>query len=108
MFAFLPTALWALGRGGPQKLWLTFGAALSAIILLALAMSKIFEVPNQTRLLLFMSALGGSPLLCATILLHLSQRFRWGQSVRAVAAVAGCMIGLVGGILLAVYGLRPL
>ena len=106
MFAYAPTAVWMLDRGGLRKLWLTFGIALLSIILSGLVVSRVFDVPNTIRLMLCVFGLGGATLLCTTVFLHLSHRFRWGQSARALAAVGGCIVGGVSGMLLVIYGLR--
>ena len=106
MLAYALTAVTMLERGGLPKLWLTFGAGLLAIILSGFAVSRTFAVPNATRLMLFVIGLGGSTLLCTTVFLHFGQRFRWGQSARALAAMAGCIVGVITGMLLVIYGLR--
>jgi hypothetical protein len=106
MFAYTPTAVWMLDWGGLRRLWLTFGIALCSIISLGFLVSWLYDVRNTTRLVLFVSGLGGATLLCTTVFLHLSDCFHWGQGARALAALCGCIVGVVTGMLLVVYGLR--
>lgn len=95
-----------LDRGGVGKLWLTFATAFLLIVLSALIVASVYNVPSTTRLVLFVCGFGGSTLLCTTVVLHLSHYFRLGQSTRALAAIGGALVGALLGMLLVVYGLR--
>ncbi len=106
IFAYAPTAVWMLDRGGVRKLWLTFGIAFFSIVLFALVVSKIYDVRNTAKLVLFVCGFGGSTLLLSTVFLHLGHYFHWGKSARAFAAIGGAIIGVLIGMLLVVYGLR--
>lgn len=106
IFAYAPTAVWMLDRGGVRKLWLTFVIAFLLIVCVALVVSAIYKVPNTARLVLFACGFGGSTLLCTTVVLHLSHWFGLGQSTRALAAIGGAIIGVLIGMLLVVYGLH--
>ena len=106
IIVYSPTAVWMLARGGVRRLWVTFAIAFSLIILLTPAVSAIYNAPNTARLVLFASGFGGSTLLCATVVLHISHSFQLGQNTRVLAAIGSAMVGALVGMLLAVYGLR--
>jgi hypothetical protein len=107
LFLYPPTASWALRGGGAPRLWLAFVGGLALLIFFAIVLGRIFFVPDTTRLVLFICAIGGLSLLITTASLHLSRAFDVNRSVEALAALGGGIAGLAGGIVLAVYGLRP-
>ena len=106
LFLYPPVASWVLRRGGARGLWLAFVGSLALLIFVAIVLGRIFVVPDITRLVLFICAIGGLSLLITTASLHLSRACNVSPSVEAVAALGGGIAGLGGGIVLAVYGLR--
>lgn len=106
VFGYAPAAVWMLDHGGVGKLWLMFSLALLAVLGLGVALALVYNVRETTRLLLYVGVLAGSAFLCTTALLHIAHALRCGQSLRAVAAFSGGIVGLIGGLFVAVYGLR--
>jgi hypothetical protein len=106
MFVYAPVAVKLLSQGGRPRLWLGFAVGLFLLFSLAWLTATVYAVPDTLRLVLFFCAVGGLALFMTTLLLHVSQLFRWGQSGQALAAFGGSILGVVLGTLLAVYGLH--
>jgi hypothetical protein len=100
ILAYAPAAVWALGAGGLQRLWL-----LGAFALLALVLSAVYSVPSVRRVLLYLLVFVGPSVLFTNAALTVVDAFDSAVWPQLIAAFVGSLPGLAVGFVAAVYGL---
>ena len=103
VLAFSPAAVWALRVGGLRRLWPLCALALLAVVLLALLLSTVYSVPSAWRVILYLLAFVGPPILFATGSLTLVSGFARTLPLQLITAFTGSTIGLAVGIVAVVY-----
>ena len=91
-------------RRGAGILWLTAALALLVILGGAVALGRLYSVPNPNRLLLYALMLLGPSVVVVSAALTLAQAPRFA-AVRPALAVLGAIVGLLCGFIASVYGL---
>ena len=106
VLAYAPAAVWALSTGGPRRLWGLCAGALGAVLLLALLLSALYSVPSTVLVVVYMLTFLGPAILLATGLLAVAHTWTMSRLGQLAASLAGVVIGLLAGLVLAVFGLR--
>jgi hypothetical protein len=96
-------AVGAFRVGGLRWLWLLCALALVGVVLLALLLSTVYSVPSAWRVILYLLAFVGPPILFATGSLTLVSGFARTLPLQLVTAFTGSTIGLAVGFVAVVY-----
>jgi hypothetical protein len=103
ILAFAPIAVWALRVGGLRRLWLLCALALLVLVVVAFMLSAIYSVPSSWRVFYYSLAFVGPSLVFATGSLAVANAFARSLPVHLISAIAGSLIGLAVGFVVAVY-----
>lgn len=102
LLVLAPVCAWAVRSGGARRLWLVCSVSLAVIVVLGLALAKLYAVPDARRLLLYaLTLFAPSVLLTALLLTLLDRTGRLQNSL--LAGYAASALGLGIGFFVVVY-----
>lgn len=102
ILSFAPAAVWAMRAGGLRRLWLLCVIALLVDVLAALVLSVVYAVPSVWRVVILFAVFAGPSISFTAVSLTLGGLAR-NLPLQLTAAIAGSLVGLATGFVVAVY-----